>query len=108
MVPKEINEYARGLYGKSPAPIDAEVLKKILGDGDVKIITHRPADDLEPQFDLYKEKYKDLVKSDEDVLTCALFEQVAVKFLENRNKVEEPKAEAKVEDEVIEVNLYIG
>ena len=108
MVPKEINEYARGLYGKSPAPIDAEVLKKILGDGDVKIITHRPADDLEPQFDFYKEKYKDLVKSDEDVLTCALFEQVAVKFLENRNKVEEPKAEAKVEDEVIEVNLYIG
>lgn len=103
IVPKEINEYVRGLYGKSPAPIDEAVKKKILGDGDVKIITHRPADDLEPQFEAYKEKYKDLVKSDEDVLSCALFEQVAVKFLENRDKkVSEDK------DEVIEVNLYIG
>lgn len=103
IVPKEINEYVRGLYGKSPAPIDEAVKKKILGNGDVKIITHRPADDLEPQFEAYKEKYKDLVKSDEDVLSCALFEQVAVKFLENRDKkVSEDK------DEVIEVNLYIG
>ncbi len=51
IVPKEINEYVRGLYGKSPAPIDEAVKKKILGDGDVKIITHRPADDLEPQFE---------------------------------------------------------
>lgn len=103
IVPKEINEYVRGLYGKSPAPIDEAVKKKILGDGDVKIITHRPADYLEPQFEAYKEKYKDLVKSDEDVLSCALFEQVAVKFLENRDKkVSEDK------DEVIEVNLYIG
>lgn len=102
IVPKEINEYVRGLYGKSPAPIDEEVKKKILGDGDVKIITYRPADDLAPQFESYKEKYKDLVKSDEDVLSCALFEQVAVKFLENRNNGPEDK------DEVIEVNLYIG
>ena len=46
---------------------------------------------------------QDRVKSDEDVLSCALFEQVAVKFLENRDKkVSEDK------DEVIEVNLYIG
>ena len=45
-----------------------------------------------------KEKYKDLCKSDEDVLTCALFEQKAVKFLTARNNP----------DEIIEVNLYIG
>ena len=103
MVPKEINEYVRGLYGKSPAPIDEDVKKKILGEGDVKVITHRPADDIEPQFELLKEKYKDLVKCDEDVLSCALFEQVATSFLEKRNK-----KEAGEEDEVIEVNLYIG
>ncbi|HKM29829.1 MAG TPA: oxaloacetate decarboxylase subunit alpha, partial [Bacilli bacterium] len=99
MIPKEITEYARGLYGKSPAPIDPEILKKVLGDGDATIITHRPADDLAPQFEELKEKYKDLVRSDEDVLTCALFEAVAVKFLENKYK---PKEEA------VEINLYIG
>ena len=101
MVPKEIYEYARGLYGKSPAPIKEEVLQKIFKGEEVEIITHRPADDLEPQFEMYKEKYKDLCKSDEDVLSCALFENVAVKFLENRNNPQ------KEEDEVVEVNLYI-
>ena len=102
MVPKEIYEYARGLYGKSPAPIKEEVLAKIFKGEEVEIITHRPADDLEPQFEMYKEKYKELCKSDEDVLSCALFENVAVKFLENRNN---PKAEE--EDEIVEVNLYL-
>ena len=101
MVPKEIYEYARGLYGKSPAPIKEEVLNKIFKGEQVERISHRPADDLEPQFEMYKEKYQDLCKSDEDVLSCALFENVAVKFLEARNN---PKTE---EDEVIEVNLYI-
>ncbi|MBQ6817318.1 MAG: oxaloacetate decarboxylase subunit alpha [Bacilli bacterium] len=102
MVPKEIYEYARGLYGKSPAPIKEEVLAKIFKGEEVEIITHRPADDLEPQFEMYKEKYKELCKSDEDVLSCALFENVAVKFLENRNN---PKTEE--EDEIVEVNLYL-
>ena len=45
-----------------------------------------------------KEKYKDLIRCDEDVLTCALFEAKAVKFLTARNNP----------DEIIEVNLYIG
>lgn len=96
MVPKEIKEYLHGLYGKSPAEVDEDVKKKIIGDDEV--ITYRPADKIEPQFEALKEKYKDLVKSDEDVLTCALFEAKAVKFLTTRDKV----------DDVVEVNLYIG
>ena len=96
MVPKEIKEYLHGLYGKSPAPVDEDIRKKIIGDDEV--ITYRPADKFEPQFEMYKEKYKDLCKSDEDVLTCALFEAKAVKFLTQRNNP----------DEIIEVNLYIG
>ena len=83
MVPKEIKDYLHGLYGKSPAPVDEDIRKKIIGDDEV--ITYRPADKIEPQFEMYKEKYKDLCKSDEDVLTCALFEQKAVKFLTARN-----------------------
>jgi oxaloacetate decarboxylase alpha subunit len=98
MVPKEINEYLHGFYGASPSSVDSVIKHKIIGDD--KVITHRPADDLEPQFDYYFEKYKDLVRCDEDVLTCALFEQVAVKFLENKYKLEK--------DEVVEINLYIG
>ena len=96
MVPKEIKDYLHGLYGKSPAPVDEEIRKKIIGDDEV--ITYRPADKIEPQFEMYKEKYKDLIKSDEDVLTCALFEAKAVKFLTERNNP----------NEIIEVNLYIG
>ena len=83
MVPKEIKEYLHGLYGKSPAPVNEEIKKQIIGDDEV--ITYRPADKIAPQLDELREKYKDLVKSDEDVLTCALFEAKAVKFLTERN-----------------------
>ena len=98
MVPNEIKEYLHGNYGKAPAEVDEDIKKKIIGDDEV--ITYRPADKIEPQFEALKEKYKDLVKSDEDVLTCALFEAKAVKFLTQRDKKET--------DEVVEVNLYIG
>ncbi|MFA6843147.1 MAG: oxaloacetate decarboxylase subunit alpha, partial [Bacilli bacterium] len=96
MVPEAIKEYLHGLYGKSPAPVDEAIKHKIIGDDEV--ITYRPADNIKPQFESFKEKYKDLVKSDEDVLTCALFEQKAIKFLNQRDH----------KDEIVEVNLYIG
>ena len=85
MVPKEIKDYLHGKYGASPAPVNEEVRHKIIGDDEV--ITYRPADKIEPEFEKLKEKYADLVKSDEDVLTCALFEAKAVKFLTKRNEV---------------------
>ncbi len=96
MVPKEIKEYLHGFYGKSPAEVDENIRKMIIGDDEV--ITYRPADNIKPEFESLKEKYKDLVKSDEDVLTCALFEAKAVKFLTKRNNPHE----------VVEVNLIIG
>ena len=83
MVPKEINDYLHGRYGKSPAPVDEEIRKKIIGDD--KVITYRPADDLKPEFAALKKQYKDVAKSDEDVLSIALFGDVAIKFLEKRN-----------------------
>ena len=100
MCPKEIVDYVTGHYGKSPAPINEEVKAKILKGKDVETITYRPADAIKPEFESLKVKYKDLVRSDEDVLTCALFEAIAVKFLEN-------KYNPKPADEVVEVNLYI-
>jgi oxaloacetate decarboxylase alpha subunit len=82
MVPKEIKEYVRGLYGKSPAPIKDEIIKKIIGDAE--IITQRPADLIEPQMEKYEKEIGDLATSLEDVLSYAVFPQVAKKFFEDR------------------------
>ncbi|MFA5005896.1 MAG: oxaloacetate decarboxylase subunit alpha [Candidatus Izemoplasmatales bacterium] len=82
MVPNEIKEYLHGFYGKSPAPVDEEIRRKIIGDD--AVITHRPADDLAPEFEGLKAKYRDLARSDEDVLSLALFEAVAQKYLSQK------------------------
>ena len=66
--------------------VNEEVKKKIIGDD--KVITHRPADDLKPEFAALKKKYKDIIKSDEDVLSIALFNDVAIKFLQKRKEDE--------------------
>lgn len=94
IVPQEIKEYLHGLYGKAPAPVDPEVQHKIIGDDEV--ITYRPADKIAPQFEAFKEKYKDLARCDEDVLSLALFEDVAAKFL--TEKYNPKKEEDTVED----------
>jgi len=88
MVPKEINEYLHGRYGASPAPVDEAIRRKIIGDDPV--IDHRPADDLKPEFAALKKQYKGIARSDEDVLSIALFGDVAIKFLEKRNADLEP------------------
>ena len=82
MCAKEIKDYLHGRYGASPAEVDPEVRKKIIGDDEV--ITCRPADLLEPEFEKLKEQYKDIARSDEDVLSLALLENVAVGFLKKK------------------------
>ena len=84
IVPKEINEYLHGRYGASPAPVNEEIRKKIIGDDPV--ITYRPADDLKPEFAELKKQYKGIAKSDEDVLSIALFGDVAIKYINERNE----------------------
>ena len=96
MIPSEVKEYVKGLYGKAPAPIADNIKKKIIGDE--KVITHRPADDIKPQFEALKAKYKNLVKSDEDVLSIALFENVAVQFLENKGKPKKETVDAAIQE----------
>ncbi len=82
IVPNEIKDYVRGLYGKSPAPIKEEIKNKIIGNEEV--ITIRPADLLEPGFEDIKKEIQGLYKSEEDILSYALFPQVAKTFLEER------------------------
>lgn len=84
IVPEEVRRYVQGYYGRPPAPIDPEVQKKILGDREP--ITCRPADLLEPRLEKLREEIKDLARSEEDVLSYALFPQVARRFFEARNK----------------------
>ena len=86
MVPKEIKDYLHGLYGKAPAPVDPKIQKKIIGDDPV--ITYRPADKLEPEFEKLKKQYKKIAKTDEDVLSIALFENVAISFLKRKYGLE--------------------
>ncbi len=84
MVSEETRQYVRGYYGKSPAPIDPEIQKKIIGSE--QPITCRPADLLAPGWEKAKQEIGALAKSDEDILSYALFPQVAKPFLERRNK----------------------
>ena len=83
MVTKEFKGIVRGEYGKTPVAIDPEFTKKIIGDD--KVIDYRPADDLKPELDELRAKIPaGLMEQEEDVLSYALFEQVALKFFEYR------------------------
>jgi oxaloacetate decarboxylase alpha subunit len=93
LVSKEIKEYLLGLYGKAPAKVNSLVLAKIIGNE--KIITHRPADDLKLEFEELKKKYAGFAKSDEDLLSIALFGKVAISFLEKKYK-DKPKPKKEV------------
>ena len=82
MVPKEIKDYVRGMYGRPPAAIDPEVQKLIIGDE--QPITHRPADDLEPMLDKARKEIMPYYQQEEDVLSYVLFPEVALEYFKFR------------------------
>lgn len=82
VVPEEVKQYVRGNYGRPPAPIDPEVRRLIIGDE--QPIDCRPADLLEPGMDKARSEIGDLARNEEDVVSYALFPQVARRFLEWR------------------------
>ena len=86
-VSKEIKAYCRGEYGRTPAPIDADIQKQILGDE--KPIEGRFADSLKPVVEDTRKKLGDLAKTDEDVLSYIAFPNLAEKYLEARKAKEE-------------------
>lgn len=94
-ISQETKDYCRHLYGKPPASIDPEIRKKIIGDEEP--ITCRPADLIEPQLETLKEKAEALgiLKTEEDLLTYALYPAIAPKFLRGEMKEESlPKEES--------------
>ena len=87
-VSKEVKEYCLGFYGRTPGPIDPQIKKKIIGKE--KPIEGRPADFIKPQLkELKKEAQRmGLLKTEEDLITYALYPTVAPKFLRGELKEE--------------------
>ncbi|WP_353095853.1 oxaloacetate decarboxylase subunit alpha [Tissierella praeacuta] len=82
MVPNEAKNYVKGLYGKPTLPISEEIKKKIIGNEEV--FTGRPADLMEPQLEEFRSEIKQYIEQDEDILTYALFPQIAIEFFKQR------------------------
>lgn len=104
MVTKESKGLLRGEYGRVPGEVNEEVRKKAIGDAEV--ITCRPADLIEPELEKYRAEMKEkgIGKTDEDVLSYALFPQVAEKFLALRDAT--PSTDKAEEDDSVRV-LYV-
>ncbi len=95
-VTKEFKALVRGEYGRCPAPIADDFRRKIIGDED--IIDYRPADKIAPEIDSLRERVAPYSEQDEDLLSLALFEQVAIKFFDWRKQQKynlDDKADAK-------------
>jgi oxaloacetate decarboxylase alpha subunit len=86
-VSKEVKAYLRGEYGRAPGSIDSQLQRQVLGEE--QPITCRPADLLAPAFERVEKEIGDLARGEEDVLSYALFPQVARGFLERRARREE-------------------
>ncbi|MBQ6895557.1 MAG: oxaloacetate decarboxylase subunit alpha, partial [Clostridia bacterium] len=81
MISKETKGIVKGEYGRTPVPIKEEFRKMVIGDEEP--ITCRPADLIEPELDKLRREAAEYIEQDEDVLSYALFGQVAEKFFEN-------------------------
>lgn len=111
MISSQVKDYAYGLYGTPPAPIDREVQKLCLKDYErgQEPITCRPADILEPELEKAREAIKDISDKREDVLTYALYPTTGLRFLrwkyglEKAPEAVKPKTleDIKREDELI-------
>ncbi len=79
---KEFKAMVKGEYGKTPVEISPDFQKKILGD--VEPITCRFADTIAPELETLRSECAEWIEQEEDVLTYAMFPNVAPKFFENR------------------------
>ncbi len=110
-VTQPVKDYAAGLYGRPPVPMDAAVQKKCLqGHKHQTPISVRPADLLEPEMAKARDAVKDITTDPRDVLTYALYPTTGIRFLRWKHGLEQPPAEvlprtleqARREDELVE------
>jgi len=81
-ITNEVKLYLQGRYGRAPGKVNEAVRKLAIGSEEV--IDCRPADRLKPEMHRLQEEIGELAKSDEDVLTYAMFPEIGRKFLEER------------------------
>ena len=98
LFPKESKMLLRGEYGRLPGEVNEEVRRKAIGSEPV--ITCRPADLLEPEMERMRQETKEWARTDEDVLSCALFPQTAPDFLKRRYAPPE-------QEQVREIEVYL-
>ena len=94
---KETKDVLLGKYGQTVKPFNPEVVDKVLGDEKKNAITCRPADLLEPELDKIEAEMKQWKQQDEDVLSYALFPQVATEFFKYR-EAQQKKVDATIAD----------
>jgi pyruvate carboxylase subunit B len=97
MISKEVKDYAFGLYGTPPAPIDPEVRRLALADYErgQQPITGRAADLLPPELEKAKEDTRGLARDIGDVLCYALYPTTGLRFLKWKYGVEAPPPETR-------------
>lgn len=83
LVPNEVKQLVKGMYGKTTVPIKEDIVKKIIGDEEQ--IHCRPADLIEPELESIKKEIAHYVEQDEDVLTRAMFPKPSIDFFRYRN-----------------------
>lgn len=103
IIPKEIKDYVKGLYGKSPVPISKEIKEKIIGDEE--LFEGRPADLIKNEYEEIKAEVGELAKNEEDILMYAMFPQVARTYLENRDKLAEKSKNRNEEIKIQNINV---
>lgn len=81
-ITNEVKRYLMGGYGKAPSEVDAKLQRKAIGNEEV--IEGRPADELKPELDKLRKDIGELAKSEEDVLTFAMFPDIAREYLQQR------------------------
>ena len=96
MATKETKDILSGKYGATVKPFNKEIQKKILGEN-AEIITCRPADLIPNELDTLRKECERWIQQDEDVLTYALFPQVAVEFFKYR-EAQQTKVDTSVAD----------
>ncbi|MFA1344217.1 oxaloacetate decarboxylase subunit alpha [Streptococcus dysgalactiae] len=100
VVPNEIKDYVRGLYGQSSAPLAEGIKEKIIGDE--AVIACRPADLIEPQLVYLRDEIAQYARSEEDVLSYASFPQQARDFLGRR---EDPFYDVPVQEVTVQLDI---
>ncbi len=111
-ITNEVKLYLQGGYGQAPGKVDKKLRRKAVGDQDV--IEVRPADLLSPELEHLRKEIGELAKSDEDVLSYAMFPEIGRQFLEQREAgtlqpepLEPPPGDGPQENAPTEFNIVL-